>query len=166
MSSCLLIVDVQEGFINEHTRHIPDEIIRLISQNSFDHIVASQFINNPDSPHYQMTHWKKMMSSESQKLVPDLERSIERVFRKSVNSCFTDEFHDYIKEEEIDFLYLVGIDTDCCVLKTAFDCFDLKLGFKVVLNCCASTGGKSFHDSARDIMRRSLGEDAIIEELF
>ena len=72
--------------------------------------------------------------------------------------CLTEEFLEFIKNAGIEKLYLAGIDTDCCVMKTAYDCFDKEIPFEVLTDCCASTGGKSVHDAACMLMRRNQGK--------
>ena len=43
MNSCLLIIDVQKGFINKHTKHIP----KLVEdeQNKYENVYITQFFN-------------------------------------------------------------------------------------------------------------------------
>lgn len=161
MRECLVIIDVQKGFITEETRHILDKIKALIESRNFASVVATRFINTPDSPHYIFTNWDKMMDGESQKLDPFVERVSERVFDKNINTCFTEEFINYIESEDIQKLIFLGIDTDCCVLKTAFDSFDRKIRFEVLTEYCASTGGEEFHRAACLIMKRSLGDTSV-----
>ncbi len=45
MASCLLVVDVQKGFINDNSKHIPALIEKV--QNDYDYLIATQF-HNPD----------------------------------------------------------------------------------------------------------------------
>lgn len=161
MSECLVIIDVQKGFLTDDTKMIPGIIKELIRNKKFDHIVATRYINSKTSPHYIFTHWDGMMDTDSQRLDPYIEEKSDRVFDKSVNSCFTEEFLQYLHHEKISKLYFVGIDTDCCVLSSAFDCFDRKIPFEVLTDYCASTGGVSLHKSACDIMFRNFGTGCV-----
>jgi len=43
----LIIVDLQKGFLNRHTRHIRAPIERF--QNGFDHVIATQYYRRPDA---------------------------------------------------------------------------------------------------------------------
>ena len=161
MNECLVIIDVQKGFLTDDTKMIPGKIKELIGDRKFDHIVATRFVNSKMSPHYVFTHWDSMMDSDSQKLDSYVEWKADRVFDKCVNSCFTEEFLKYLHDEKISKLFFVGIDTDCCVLKSVFDCFDRKIPFEVITDCCASTGGASIHKYACDIMLRNFGIDCV-----
>ena len=165
MSSCLLIVDVQKGFINESTKHIPDCIGNLIKEHRYDHIVASKYVNNEDSPHYKLAHWDGLMDRESQALCEVVSQNAEMVFEKNINSCFTDEFEAFVVKEQVSIIHIVGIDTDCCVMKTAFDCFDKGMPFKVLIDYCASSGGTELHKAAEKIMMRSLGKCNIVRKI-
>lgn len=162
MNNCLVIIDVQRGFITNDTLYVPEMIKRLLLKREFDHIVATRFINSVDSPHYVFSHWERMMDYESQKLDDYVEKVSERVFDKSINSCFSSDFLKYLNDNSIEFLYIVGIDTDCCVMKTAFDCFDRKLPFVVITNCCASTGGIDLHEAACKVMKRNFGDTMVL----
>lgn len=161
--SCLLIIDVQEGFINEYTEHIPKKIERYVKSHSFDYVVATKYINRLDTPCYLWLGWEEMMESSMQNLVPIIDGLAERTFLKTTYSCFTEEFEKFLMDEEIAYLYLVGIDTDCCVLKTAFDCFDREIPFCVVLPCCASSGGDEFHQMTKQLLLRSCGKKQVVE---
>ena len=161
MKDCLVIIDVQKGFLNDETKNVPEKIKNLLEKRKFINIVATRFINSTESPHYFFMHWDGMMDSETQEIHPYIETIAERIFDKDINSCFTEEFVKYIFEEKIEKLYFVGIETDCCVLKSAFDSFERKSSFEVIEECCASTGGSEIHEAACKIMRRALGKQCI-----
>ena len=158
MKECLVIIDVQKGFLTKDTAFIPEKVKKLIDTRKFDHIVATRFINSKESPHYIFTQWDNMMDDVSQRLDPIVEQISEKIFDKSINSCFTYELLKFLEKEHIEKLCFVGIDTDCCVLKAAFDSFDRKIPFEVLTEFCASTGGVEIHNAACQIMKRSLGE--------
>ena len=161
MKECLVIIDIQKGFLMEDTSFIPSKIKELLEHRKFERVVATRFVNTEDSPHYIFTNWKKMMDKDSQKLDPFIKQVAERVFDKNINTCFTDDFLRYLENEHIEKLCFVGIDTDGCVMKSAFDSFDIKIPFEVLTEYCASTGGIAMHDAACQIMRRSLGENSV-----
>lgn len=161
MSDCLVIIDVQRGFLTKDTDCVPARIRKLTEKRKFDHIVATRFINTVDTPHYRFTGWDGMMDSRSQELDGYVARISERVFDKSTNSCFTDDFVGFVGDKSINEIYFAGIDTDCCVLKSAYDCFDRGIRFAVLADCCKSTGGPELHEAACMLMRRNLGEGCI-----
>ena len=54
MNSILLVIDVQNGFQrNQETKDNADKIAELIRSGLFDKIIATKFVNRPESPYYQ-----------------------------------------------------------------------------------------------------------------
>ena len=102
-----------------------------------------------------------MMDRASQELDPNIKDISKIIFDKSINTVFTEDFVKFIEDKKIEKLIFVGIDTDCCVMKSAFDCFDKKIPFEVIKECCASSGGDNYHKAACMIMERSLGSDFV-----
>ena len=68
----------------------------------------------------------------------------------------------YKKENEIEQVYLCGIDTDACVIKTAIDLFENNIDVKVIENCCMSHSGKKYHNYAIKILKKLIGKESII----
>ena len=62
----------------------------------------------------------------------------------------------------IDKIYLCGIDTECCVLKTAFDLFENEYDVYVLKDYCACMCGTQRHNNAIEILKRNIGYDKII----
>jgi len=161
MSICLVIIDVQKGFMTEETNFLPDRIRSLLKKEKYDYIVATQFKNRENSPYTNFMKWHDMMDEESQKLDEFVQSVADRIFVKYINSCFTDEFCEYIREKKIDKLYFVGLDTECCVLKSAFDSFDKNIPFQVLGDYCASSAGKEIHRIACTVMKSAIGKDSV-----
>ena len=53
----LVIVDVQKGFINEHSQHILPLVEKL--QHCYKLVIATKFVNCPDSPYRRWLDWNK-----------------------------------------------------------------------------------------------------------
>ena len=54
----LLIVDVQNGFVrSDETKVVAQKIVQLSKEHKFNYIIASKFINNPDSPYVNVLKW-------------------------------------------------------------------------------------------------------------
>jgi ureidoacrylate peracid hydrolase len=52
---------------------------------------------------------------------------------------------------------LVGVNTNNCVLCTAFEAFNRDLEVILLEDCCASMNGPQFHERAVEQIRTSLG---------
>lgn len=57
MSEPLLIVDVQPGFINEFTHHIPQRVTRLIQRDQYAPLLFTRFINETHGPYQRFLNW-------------------------------------------------------------------------------------------------------------
>ena len=68
----LLVVDVQQGFINDFTRHIPATIARLIERERYDRILFTRFINRPDGPYPRMLGWSACEAPPETDIAPEL----------------------------------------------------------------------------------------------
>lgn len=161
MTSCLLLIDVQNGFVSKATEHVISRIMSL-DCGRFDHVVASRFVNAEGSPYRRVMGWEKLSSPPETDLIPFVEEAVERVFVKNVYTMANREFLDYLDCCGIDVVYLCGIDTDCCVLKTAVDLFELDRDVRVLEHYCASNGGPESHEAALRVMGRQISENCII----
>ena len=71
MNKLLLVIDVQLDFINENTKPILNEIIKLIDSKTYNKIAFTRFINDKNSIWYKKLNYKGCMTNEGQKIVLD-----------------------------------------------------------------------------------------------
>src|SRR5688500_7063778 len=57
MGRALLVVDVQRGFLNPFTAHIPERVRRLIERGEHDPILFTRFVNEADGPYHRFLDW-------------------------------------------------------------------------------------------------------------
>lgn len=166
MPRAIIVVDVQNGFINPATTHIPGRIKSLLDAVAFEHRIFTQFFNPPDSPYEKLLHWTKLRSAHEVAIVDELKAYPTVVFRKPVYSCLDQKFLHHAESHQIKEFYIAGIDTDSCVLKCAVDLFEQ--GFKpmVLADRCMSHGGQAAHDAALTILPRFIGGDQVITDSF
>jgi nicotinamidase-related amidase len=140
-----------------------DEVKRIVDERGteFDHIVATRFLNTKDSPFVKIMKWDDVMNSESAIIDPYVEGISEKVFSKNLYSCFVPEFEDYLNNNKITKIYIAGIDTDCCVLKSAADCFEHNISVEVLMNACASTGGPQSDKAGKLVLERLIGKSNV-----
>jgi len=157
MKNALLIIDVQKYFIEDSTKHIPKKIEDYVSKNKdkFDLIIIQRFNNNETTPFYKMG-WKNMMTSPETDLCLEINVS-HKEFVRSCRSCLRDEkFKKFLEDNEIGELFLCGLNTDECIISTAFDACDLGYFINVIKNLCASYNGKDFHDAAMKLLEEQF----------
>lgn len=163
MPKTLIIVDVQNGFINEYTHHVPQRVLELVQSGDYDPVLFTRFINAPNSPYRRFLDWHACESAPETNIVPELDRLARqtRIFDKLGFTGMTAELATYLQENQIECACVVGIDTDMCVLKIALDLFDLGIKPIVLSDCCASTLGLQAHLAGLAILSRNIGADQI-----
>jgi nicotinamidase-related amidase len=163
MSNALVIVDVQNGFINDYTRHIPGRVLQLIEENDFAPVIFTRFINAPDGPYPRFTGWSDCIESPDTDIVDRLAHLAkdDTTFDKRGYAGIPDTLAAYLREHEIERVTVVGIDTDMCVLKVALDIFDLNVEPVILIDCCASTAGLQSHLAGLAVLARNIGADQL-----
>lgn len=170
MSSCLVIIDLENGFINanEQTKKLPERIVDYVQngKNYYDHVVSIRFINSPYSPLATVVGYTQCISTDEQKLYPETKHMSEQVFNKYGYSCWTDEFDDFVKAKDIDTIYFCGCDTDACVLFSAVGAFERNIKTYVYENLCASSLGPVAHSAGLLEIENLCGKQTLIHADF
>lgn len=164
MKSCLFVVDVQKGFISSQTAHVQDRITDLLGQNCFNHTIFTKFVNTQDSPYVRYLGWDRLIRAEEQDLVDSLKPFAHIVFEKKAYTAINNQSLNFLAEHKVQVAFVLGIDTDCCVLSTAIDLFKIGIRPYVLAHYSASNGGQLSHDSAIVVLKRLIGRNAIISE--
>jgi len=158
--SLLIIVDVQNGFVNDNTREVLDVVNKAKEKLKYDVCVLTKFFNSEETSFSQILNWKRFQTEEEQELSVGIEKH-DKVIYKSTYSAVTDELKTLIGQNRYKKAYVCGIETDSCVLATAFELFDNGVEPMIIIDGCASMRGNEFHNAAELIMRRSFGEDNV-----
>lgn len=163
MSEPLLIVDVQSGFINSFTHHIPQRVADLIRRNQYAPLLFTRFINSTDGPYNRFLNWDSCDCEPEINIVPELQPFAKPscIFSKAGVCGMTDDLAQYLRQQEIKRIFLVGIDTDMCVLKIAMDLFDIGIEPIVFTDCCASTAGLQAHLAGLAVLSRNIGAERL-----
>jgi nicotinamidase-related amidase len=155
----LLVVDVQCGFINSFTQHIPRRIARLIDTGAYATVLFTRFLNTPDSPYHRLLDWHGSSEPPETELADELARFVQNgnVYDKHGLTGVPDALAERVACDHLQEVAVVGIDTDMCVLKIAMDLFDLGVEPIVLIDCCASTAGLQAHLAGLAILSRNIG---------
>ena len=155
----LIVVDVQRGFLNDFTAHVPARIGRLIDAAAYGPILFTRFVNIPESPYHRLLDWHDCAEPPQTDLAPELERYAdpERTFTKPGYTGLSDDLKQALRRLDPRRATIVGIDTDMCVLKIAMDVFDLGIEPVVLIDCCASTAGLQAHLAGLAVLSRNIG---------
>jgi nicotinamidase-related amidase len=159
MKKALIVIDVQNGFINKKTSLLPQKIADLIAKRKFDGIVFTKFVNKKGSNYFKILNWRNMQRSPDTDIHPALASLVKKygVFQKMTYSVFGNKsLQPFLKRKKITRVYLCGIDIDACVLATAFDAFDLGYKVTVLSEYSKSQGGKNYDRAAQKILGRNI----------
>ena len=164
--SVLMIVDMQNGFLTEKTRHVLPVVVQLVDQwkKANGRTAYSRYFNYPGSALERLVGWRQLYTSPdtdiADELTPYTQHSI--MLDKHTYSAMTPQFTELANRHNWTDIVVCGIDTDLCVLKTVFDAFEHSLTPWVITNASASTGGDNSHKSALTVIGRAIGEHHLV----
>lgn len=159
VATALIIIDVQNFFMNEHTKHLPPRILKFVSKNNFDFVLFTKFVNSPGSSFSKNLGWNYCSSApETDIAFPLSKLSIKQnTFEKNTFSAFKSKrLLSFLEKNSVGTVFLCGTDSEACVLSSAFDAFDLGFKVKVLKESCASCNGKKFGEMAQKIIEKNL----------
>ena len=159
-NKALLIVDVQNGFVNDATRHIVPKVEAL--QKQYAHVYATRFINTEGSPYRKLLDWHRFYASSND--VPLAFQPIDGVvvIDKHVYTCVTPAFLEDLHSKGIEEVAICGIDTDACVSACAIGLFENGIRPILLSEACASHAGPEYHQAALRILPRLIGKNQIL----
>jgi len=165
MKKALIVVDMQKGFLNEHTEKLVRTINHFLEtkMDKFDYVWFSKFHNPDNSSFKKHINWKKMTREEEQEIV--LEEGLlakGKVFEKHVYTAYTDEILKELEKNGVEELYLCGIGSDSRVLKTALDFFERGIKVKVIRNLTASFDGERMYICGLSVIKKCIGKENVI----
>ena len=155
----LVVIDVQNCFINSHTQEIPTKIARHITRSEYNVIAFAQFVLDKNSNFYKLLDWKKFFTSSDYEIHRALQpfTTPKNVFVRSTYSVFKHkEFISFLQRNNINEVVICGIDSDGCVVASAFDAFDMGYKMTILKQLTASSGGQAVHHAALKVMKRNL----------
>lgn len=156
----LLVVDVQNDFINDNTKKYVDKIEQLINSNKYEYVAFTKFINNKNSIWYKKLNYKGCMTAKGKEIVINTRNY--KVFEKTTYSALNKKVEEYIKENDIKEIYLCGFDTDACVQKTALDLFENGYEVFILKDYCMSSFGIELHNTTINNLKRLIGKDSVV----
>ena len=157
---CLLVVDVQNGFITDATKHLKKLIPDLLSNFNDGIIIATKYIND-DEKREKWSDFHEVKEVPDTDLCWDIAKYANYVFTKNTYSAITKEVKEILISKNITEVYLVGIATDCCILKSALDLFDMGIR-PIVLAAYCGASDVLYHEQGLVILKRLIGEKQVI----
>ncbi len=163
MKNILLVIDVQKGFItNASTSAVKKSIDTLIASKCFDCVISTVYQNYENSPIIKLMGWDKLLDADEQQLTGEAKYRSDYVVTKSTYSAVNDSLLDVLKKTNggayPDCVYVVGVDTECCVLATATDLFELGIRPIVLTDYCGASSGLEYHKAGLLSMHSLIGK--------
>lgn len=167
-SAALVIVDAQNGFVSDHSKHVIPVIADLVSQwqaNGGD-TIFTRYSNYPGSPFERLLSYTELRTTPDTDIVDELLSYANRatsIIDKTIYSLFNDAGSAVVRDHGWTDLYICGIDTECCVLKTAVDAFERNLTPWVIVDACASHSGLESHNAGLLVATNLIGSGQLIQ---
>lgn len=151
-----IVVDVQGKFVGDHESLVAN-ISALIDQTDYDLYVEAVFHADKGSLWDRQTGWTFELEPTVPGLGDILREKNALLVTKTTKSVFggDKDILKIFKEKGIEEVHIVGIDTEDCVLATAYDSFDAGFFTYVIEECTASSSGKAMHEYAIEILRNT-----------
>lgn len=159
-SRALLIIDIQRGFLNRHTKKLPELAESL--QNKYELIYVAKLEYGDRSPFLEIRKSTGFCDIDRPTDLAFQPVSTAKTIVKHGYSALNTELKTELERSDIKQIDLMGMDTDQCVLATALALFDMSITPRILSRYCASTGGASSHRAGIKILRRALGETNVL----
>ena len=153
---------MQEGFLRDaQTKQLKNRVVELFEKNIFDVVIATRFLNEKDSIYEKLFDWKQL-EQEERLISKDIMEHVDYVADKYIYNCVNASFiqrlcqlNEGVYPEKI---FVVGVDTDCCVLTIATSLYENNIRPVVLTQYVGSTGGNKSHEAGLLCMKRLIGE--------
>lgn len=160
---------MQNGFARyEQTIELSKRIEKLLELKIFDVVIGTRFLNSNNSMYEKMFGWSRL-KTEKERIIPnELLKYMDYVEDKYIYNCVNSNFIQRLCQlndgEFPENVFVVGADTDCCVLTVATALFECNIRPIVLTKYCDSNGGGESHKAGITCMKRLIGEKQLVEE--
>ena len=159
----LLIIDAQEGFMNEENRKITNDIIEHVKNEEYNLIIATRFINKIDSLYNKDSYRREItMLSSKAKLVEGIGELADITIMKSTYTALTTDLDKLLKKNEVKEVYLSGFNIESSIIATAFGLFDEDIKPIILSKLCGTMREDTFKQNALMILGNTIGKDNIL----
>ena len=166
MKNIAIVVDMQKGFLESpDMKELSSKVVSLLNKKIFDAVICTKFVNCQNSIFENLLQWDKLESEEECGLIPEIEKQTTVVIEKSIYNCVNADFiqrlcqvNDGVYPQQV---FLMGVDTDCCVLAIATSLFEHHIRPVILAEYCGSNGGAEAHSAGIKCLERLIGKKQI-----
>ena len=169
MKNILLVVDMQNGFAQyEQTKEVANNIKKLLERKIFDVVIGTRFLNSDNSMYEKMFGWSKLKTENERAIPGELKTHMDYIEDKYIYTCVNPSFMQrlcQLNDGEVPRnVFIVGVDTDCCVLTIATSLFENNIRPIVLTQYCSSNGGHEAHLAGVKCLKRLIGDKQLVEK--
>ena len=169
MKNIIILVDIQNGFVKtEYAEESFKRVEDLMKRELFDVVIATKYWNEEGSIICRLMDWHGLCTEEEQDLRPEIKEYVDYITEKNTFSSMTGEMKDLLKEvnggELPEHVFVIGYDTECCVLTTATDLFEMGVRPIVLTQYCGSHDGERYHQAGITSLEHLIGPKFLIGE--
>ena len=169
MKNIIILVDIQNGFVKtEYAEESFKRVEDLMKRELFDVVIATKYWNEEGSIICRLMDWHGLCTEEEQDLRPEIKEYVDHITEKNTFSSMTDEMKDLLREvnggELPEHVFVIGYDTECCVLTTATDLFEMGIRPIVLTQYCGSHDGERYHQAGITSLEHLIGPKFLIGE--
>lgn len=148
------------------TKPIISKVVKKIQdylRESFDNyslVFFTIFRNDKDSPFWNISGWKDCTKSPDTDLFDELvefKTKSNVIYKNILSVAKKSQILSAIKKNNIHEVHLCGFDTDCCVLASAYDFFDLGIKPIILERFTWSTSKEKLYAPAIKMLKRNIG---------
>ncbi|WP_331724112.1 cysteine hydrolase (plasmid) [Streptomyces atratus] len=165
--AALIVVDMQNGFVNHHSRHAVPAVSDMVAQwSAADRpVIFTRYFNYHGSSYERFFQWHRLQEPPETDIVPALTQAAvhaHAVIDKTGYTLFTPDATELIRRAGWTDLVFCGIATESCVLKSAADAFEHGYAPWIVTDASASDAGPDVHDAGLVVARRLIGTGQLV----
>ena len=166
----LIMIDNQVGFnTTEKTKEIGQKIVDLSNKNYFDYIIATKYVNDENlktNLFTRLQNWHFLKTEPEYKYVDNLKYDYS--LTKYTYTCVNLELLTRLKIANDNKLppcvFLVGMDTECCVLQSSVGLFENGIIPIVLKPYVASNSGDEATERGLKLFERLVSKKAIVDQ--
>lgn len=150
MKNILILAENKQGFEESSiTKKLAYDTKQLINTNIFDNVLIAEYRNNEDDCGVYGNIYSELNDCMYETVSNATEDLIEAI--STLNDCASGVR-----------IFVAGVDTDKCVLKTVTSLTDNKIKPFVLTNYCHSLDGMELHNAGVLLIERIVGKEKIL----
>lgn len=168
MKNILIVIDMQNGFARtEQMVKLSERIKVLLKRDLFDSVIATRFLNNDKSMFEKMFGWYRLKAEDERQIISGIEEYVDCYVDKYIYNCVTPSFIQRLCQlndgEYPKKVFIIGADTDCCVLTIATALFENNIRPIVLTKYVDSNGGSESHKAGLLVLKRLIGKNQLVD---